>query len=156
MRWTTAIRCSSRPAILAMTTLCMARTTRLWTVGSWTRPVCPCRMPGRKHLICWGRQPRWRKFCWAISWRRSKRRRKKQMNFLPRKQKKPLRQIYPQSLRSRFCGVKATSCRTVRLCRCPWQTASLKNWTPPSTQNGKRTVTRAAGTTRPHSALILP
>lgn len=34
-----AIRCSSRPAILAMTTLCMARTTRLWTVGSWTRPV---------------------------------------------------------------------------------------------------------------------
>lgn len=80
----------------------------------------------------------------------------KQMNFLPRKQKKPLRQIYPQSLRSRFCGVKATSCRTAKSCRCPWQTASLKNWTPPSTRTGKRTATRAAGTIRPHSVLILP
>ena len=45
------------------------------------------------------------------------------MNFLPWKQKKPLRQIYPQSLRSRFCGVKATSCRTAKSCRCLWQTA---------------------------------
>lgn len=32
----------------------------------------------------------------------------------------------------------------------------LKNWTPPSTQTGKRMVTRVAGTTRPRSALILP
>ena len=31
--------CSSRPVILAMTTPCMARTTRLWMAGSWTRPV---------------------------------------------------------------------------------------------------------------------
>ena len=71
-------------------------------------------------------------------------------------QKKLLRQIYPQSLRSRFCGVKATSCRTAKSCRCLWQTAFLKNWTPPSTQTGKRMVTRVAGTTRPRSALILP
>ena len=42
------------------------------------------------------------------------------------------------------------------LCRCLWQTAFLKNWTPPSTQTGKGMVTRVAGTTRPRSALILP
>ena len=34
-----------------------------------------------------------------------------------------------------------TSCRTAKSCRCPWQTASLKNWTPPSTRTGKRTAT---------------
>ena len=31
--------CSSRPVIPAMTTLCMTRTTRLWTEANWTHPV---------------------------------------------------------------------------------------------------------------------
>lgn len=31
--------CSSRPVIPAMTTPCTARTIKLWTAGSWTRPV---------------------------------------------------------------------------------------------------------------------
>ena len=80
-----------------------------------------------------------------------KRRRKRPMNFPP-----PLKfQIYPQSLRSRFCGAKVTSCRTAKPCRCPWQIVFLKNWTPPSIRTGKRMVTRAAGTTKPRSALIL-
>ena len=65
-------------------------------------------------------------------------------------------QTPPQSPRLRFCGVKATSCRTAKSCRCPWRIVFLKNWTPPSTRTGKRTATRAAGTTRPHSVLILP
>ncbi len=39
LRWTTAIRCSSRPAIPAMTTPCMARIIRLWTAANWTHPV---------------------------------------------------------------------------------------------------------------------
>ena len=73
-------------------------------------------------------------------------------NELPEPAKIPDPAAEPQS---RFCGVKATSCRTAKSCRCPWQTVSLKNWTLPSTQNGKRTVTRAAGTTKPRSALIL-
>ncbi len=107
---------------------------------------------GQEALNLLGQTARCRKFCWAISWQRSERRRKRPMKFLH-----PLKfQTPPQSPRSRFCGAKVTSCRTAKSCRCPWQIVFLKNWTPPSTRTGKRTATQAAGTTRPHSALILP
>ncbi len=102
-------------------------------------------------LALLGQTVRCRKLFWVTSWRHSKRQQKKRMKF-----PHPLKfQTPPQSPRSQFCGVKVTSCRTAKSCHCLWQTVSLKNWTLPSTQNEKRTATRAAGTTRPHSVLIL-